>query len=89
MPRCDRAAARLTMGPGAVLSVSEAAAMLPVKDSEARAWLRSRGLVRDLEGRAVVCWRDVLAELGAGDGPVVVDATPAVVRLPRVRLDPL
>lgn len=89
MARSDRAAARLTMGSGAVLSLSEAAAMLPVADRDARAWLRARCLLRDLDGREVVVWEDVLGALRAGEGPSVMDATPTLVRVPRVRLDPL
>ena len=46
---------RLALGAGAVLTVSEASALLPVADCDARAWLRRLGLVRYLEGRQVVC----------------------------------
>jgi len=77
---------RLLLGPGAVLSLNEAAALLPFSDAKARRWLRSRGLVRDLEGRSVVRWLDVLfhPELG---GPL--DAPPPApprARLPRTPL---
>lgn len=48
------------MGPAAVLPVAEAAALLPLGDTDARDWLTSRGLVLALRGREVVIWGDVL-----------------------------
>lgn len=89
----ERHRARLQMGAGAVLTVGEAAALLPVADGEARAWLRDRGLVRSLLGRDVVRWIDVLDALRAGDAPATEGPVPARRRatkpadtLPRVRL---
>jgi hypothetical protein len=58
---------RVLMGSGAVLSLAEAAALLPLADSDARQWLVGRGVVRSLAGRSVVRWSDVLDELGRGD----------------------
>lgn len=54
---------RLALGAAAILSVSQAAGLLPIADAEARSWLRAKGLVRDLCGREVVVWGHVLAEL--------------------------
>lgn len=54
---------RLALGPAALMSLSEAAKLIPMSDSEARAWLRDEGLVRDLRGRSVVIWGDVLDQL--------------------------
>lgn len=93
MPPADGAAGerhrdRLRMGPGAVLTVNEAAALLPIADRDARAWLHHRGLVRSLAGRDVVLWIDVLDELRAGEVPAT-EAPRVVSRtgpLPRVRL---
>jgi hypothetical protein len=59
MPQFDR----MTLGSAAVLSLSTAARLLPVRDADARMWLRARGLVRHLEGREVVIWGDVLDAL--------------------------
>jgi hypothetical protein len=85
-PMDGAARRRLLLGTGAVLSLNEAAALLPFSDAEARRWLRSRGLVRDLEGRSVVRWLDVVfhPELGGPlDAPL--DAPPRA-RLARVPL---
>ncbi len=58
-PSSARHRERLTLGTAAVLTVAEAAALLPVCDAEARRWLRARGLVRSLVGRDVVIWGDI------------------------------
>ncbi len=52
---------RLTLGNAAILTVNTASQQLPVRNSEARKWLRSRGLVRNLDGREVVVWGEVVA----------------------------
>jgi hypothetical protein len=54
-------------------------------DGAARRWLRARGLVRDLDGRAVVRWLDVLDALDPG----ALTAAPPARRHRRTRLDPL
>jgi len=78
---------RLSMGPGAILTVNEAAHLLPVADAAARAWLRREGLIVTLDDKPVVCWADVLAELSAGKNP---DGPPTRKRrLPRVKLKPI
>lgn len=79
------------MGAGAVLTVAEAAALLPIADAAARRWLRAEGLVSQLEGRAVVVWAAVLSALRAGAEPTATQArgSPRGAALPRVRLDPL
>lgn len=82
---------RLALGVGAVLSLAEAVALLPFADAEARRWLQRRGLVRELEGRRVVRWLDVLfhPELGGVPSePEVGQAPQARVRLARTPLPP-
>jgi len=79
---------RLSMGQGAVLSVTEAAALLPIADSRARDWLRKEGLVVSLEGKKVVCWADVMDTIRAGRGPEEKSSTRRR-RLPRVPLKPI
>ena len=54
---------RAVLGEAAVVSVTEAAEWLPLGDRRARAWLRDAGLVRTIDGKAVVRWRDVLRAL--------------------------
>lgn len=84
MPDSKRYLDRLRQGPGAVYSEATAAALLPIADVEARAWLRDRGLVVHLKGRPVVCWRSVLDALNAGHFPATEHAKTEV--LPRVKL---
>lgn len=69
---------------GGVLSLSAAAARLPIRRCEARAWLRSRGLTSDLAGREVVLWPSVLAELSASRCPGARDDPAPVVRHSRL-----
>lgn len=52
------------LGSGDVLTVSEAAAALRMRQSHARRWLRDRGLVVEVAGRPRVPWGRVLAALG-------------------------
>ena len=80
MSYSDRDMDRRLVAPGAILSVSRAAQLLPIQDTRGRQWLRERGLVRDLDGRPVVLWRDVLEALG--DPPVVAVPTPAPNSMP-------
>lgn len=74
MTRADR---RLLLGDAAVLTVAQAAALLPVDDNDARRWLRNHGLIarmtlhdpetgiaRDVE---VVVWGDVVDALARAD----------------------
>ena len=56
---------RLALGAAAVVSAATAAELLPIRDAEARQWLRDRDLVRELLGRPVVRWGDVLDALEA------------------------
>lgn len=77
---------RLAMGAGAVLTVAEAAALLPVADADARRWLHGAGLVRRLAGRAVVVWADVHDALRSSDGPEAPRAEAAAPALRRVKL---
>lgn len=48
------------MGMGAILSLDEAAELLPIADGEARRWLIDAGCVRDLNGRKTVSWLRVI-----------------------------
>jgi len=75
------------LGAGAVLSLGEAVALLPVGDRDARDWLEKRGLVRSLAGRPVVIVADIHAELRAGERPQQQAPATAPAKLPRVRLD--
>lgn len=93
----DRREARQRLGADAVVSVSEAAAWLPRRDSEARAWLERRGLVRDHPALGeVVIWGEVLAAIRADTaGPSAPDQVapelvparrPDVAKMPRAGL---
>ncbi len=79
--QADRAVLRLIVSPGAVRSLQQATELLPIADRDARAWLRRRGLVRDLSGRSVVVWADVIAALEAP-----ASSSSLVVRRRRERL---
>lgn len=72
---------RLVVSASAVVSVGQAARLLPIGPKDARRWLRNRGLVRDLDGRSVVVWGDVVRELGRP-----AHEHPAVRALPREKL---
>lgn len=63
----SRTPARTALGAAAVLSEAEAVALLPGRDSVARAWLRERGLVRVTPLGRVVVWGEVVDALRAGD----------------------
>jgi hypothetical protein len=64
---------RLALGRAAVLSVTEAASLLPLREADAIRWLRERRLVRTFPGttREVVRWGDVYEAIAAGDEPQV------------------
>jgi hypothetical protein len=77
---------RLHLGAAAVLSVTQAASLLPWRDKEARAWLHDRGLVRAVPGRRpVVIWSEVLDELRATEDEKAQPRRVAVA-LPRAGL---
>ncbi len=80
---------RLALGVGAVLTLSQAARLLPVSSADARRWLRGRGLVSDLDGREVVLWLNVCRALAAGDDPDDDGNAPPAAPLPRVKLAPI
>jgi hypothetical protein len=62
--REERQAARLAQGADAVFSEGVAAELLPFRDDDALAWLRSSGLVRERpELGKYVIWGEVLAAL--------------------------
>lgn len=73
------------MGLGAILTLNEAAALLPIADDEARAWLKAQGLIRYLAGRPCVLWMDVAEALRAPE-PRPESRPRAAGALPRVRL---
>ena len=50
-----------------LLSVEEACQALGIRQAEARRWLVSQGLVREVLGRRKVLWGDVLDRLGVPD----------------------
>lgn len=78
-----------------MLSVVHAVELLPLAEADARRWLQERGLVRDLAGRRVVIWGDVLDALRQTAGAADSDPEPArgttrgTAALPRVRLRPV
>jgi len=59
---------RASYSSGDVVSLNKAIKALPWQDSDARAWLRRHGLVRRVDGRNIVVWGDVLAEVRGGQG---------------------
>jgi len=56
----DRTTERLNLGRSAVLSISRAAALLPMRDDRARAAIRAAGIVRWIGTKEVVTWGSVL-----------------------------
>jgi hypothetical protein len=48
-----------------ILRVEQAVRRLPMRSQDARAWLRNTGLLRDLDGREIVVWGDVIRHLRA------------------------
>lgn len=75
---------RLALGAAAVLSPTRAAELLPAREAVALAWLRARGLVREVRGLGeVVIWGDVVAAIMRGEGPEETAPPPrrATVRL--------
>ena len=64
----SRANSRLRVSAASVLPARIAAELLPMNDAEASRWLRESGVVRDLKGRRVVVWGDVVEMIrGAPD----------------------
>lgn len=75
-------AARRQLGAAAILSVAEAARLLPIRESDAAMWLVTNKLIRDLDGRRVVLWADVVARIRGDEG----QPSPPRARLPRAGL---
>lgn len=79
------------MGLGAILSLDEAAELLPIADADARRWLVDAGCVRDLNGRKTVSWLRVVEAwdtlpLHSTKAPRPGLRVPAAEPLPRVAL---
>ncbi|MBN1335496.1 MAG: hypothetical protein JXB39_06000 [Deltaproteobacteria bacterium] len=72
-------AVRASLGPAAVLSLRDAARLLPGREADARRWLRDAGVVRVFLGAEVVTWGDVIRALP----PAPVDGE--LPELPRPR----
>ncbi len=88
--RSRRHEERLAQGLGAIYSVKTAAALLPIGDTDARRWLHQNGLVRQMEGRPVVCWAGVVEALRAQHNEVQKpEQGRRLVALRRARLDPI
>lgn len=60
---------RLTLGEAAVISVEQAARLLPISDGEAREWLATEHLIHLIRGRRVVIWGEVVAAIRGGANP--------------------
>lgn len=73
-----------TLHRDAVVSLSRAARALPMREGDALAVLRERGLVRDLVGRSVVIWGEVLDALAAG----LLGSNPPAAAKPARRRNP-
>lgn len=73
------------LGTGDVLTPSEAARALRMREADALEWLRTRGLVRHVAGRERIIWGDVLSAIRTGDLPVEVAAPARRVRSPGLR----
>ena len=54
---------------GGIFRFSTAVKLLPIRDAAARRWLRREKLVRDLEGREVVVWDEVVDRLSEREIP--------------------
>jgi hypothetical protein len=79
------------LGPHAVLSVFDAAGLLPGAHGGRVAWLIARNLVRDLDGDRVVIWGDVLETLRGDEARARIKPAPTVApngwaTLPRHKL---
>lgn len=90
MNRDERQAARFVVSRDALLTEATAVELLPVRDEDARRWLRARGLVlaHPVLGNVVV-WADVLEAVRAdagrpGEPPPAKRAIPAT--MPRQRM---
>ncbi len=56
----DSGISRLALGRAAALSISQASALLPLRDSVARRAIEAAGIVRNVDGKRLVVWGDVL-----------------------------
>lgn len=84
-----RPEARIALGAAGILSLDEAAELLGGRRETARAWLRERGLVRDVPGLGKrVLWGDVLDEIRLTTGPGATPPEPPRARLPRKAIRP-
>jgi hypothetical protein len=78
------------LGAAAVLSVSDAAELLPGSHARRVAWLKARRLVRDLDGDPVVIWGEVIDVLRGDERRAHAAIEPARTdlwaTLPRVKI---
>ena len=59
-PALDWRHLRFIISPGAIVSLQQAAMLLVFEKRDARAWLLQQGIVRDVAGRSLVVWADVM-----------------------------
>lgn len=82
--------ARAGQGRDEVVALRKAARRLPGREADIRRWLREQGLVRDLAGREVVVWGEVLDAMPKTTEPKIRQprkaAAPQLDRLHRVNL---
>ena len=84
----DTKQARLIVGRGAVLSVSKAVELLPLRDADARAAIEAAGIVKRIGDKRVLVWGELLDALLVAESANVEPAKPAkTARLPRVKLN--
>jgi len=74
---------RLGLGGAALLSVEEAAELLPIRDGEARKLIEEAGIIRRLAGRRVVQWAEVIQALAVPEAPQPTEPVGPVRRLRR------
>lgn len=69
---------RLSLGADAILSIDEAAILLPVPVEKGKEWIATNVRLRQIMGVQSVRWSDVLRAMDASEGERKVDGTSAV-----------
>jgi len=77
MPADPVALRRERLGEAAVFTLSAAAELIPLADTDARRWLRARGIVRNLNGRELVIWGDVVSAIREGEPSTIRSSRPS------------